>query len=317
MRPLPYRRRSLIDRRSAFSLLELLISITILALLLVMLLSMVNGATSLWRTNENRVDSYREARAAINLIVSDLSSIYTSPNVNYLANPNLTSFYTQEDKLPKTPVKKDGMDGSIFFLTATPSAAQEIGKNKSDLCTVGYFLGFDKTSLTGRGTESYNLYRYYRSSDETFNALTGGMTGNGQPQNGDILTDVEIETAPTSTSAEVLAKNITGFTVAAYTIPPPATAGGTYGKPVKFRRSDATPLPDMVEITLTAISNEAAKRFSKPNGNTDRTAWEDPTSTTRKQNDRTFKTRIFLAGASQLKREALEEQFPAAISSNP
>jgi len=303
-------------KRQAFTLLELLVAMSVLALLLVLLLSMVNGATKLWRANENRVDSYREARAAINLIASDLASIYACPNANYVIDPNLKTFYThtKNDHLPVTPVSVKNMDGSLFFLTATPTGAQEQDKNKSDLCTVGYYLGFDKTSLTGKGAASYNLYRYFRSSDDTFKAMTKGMPAGSSPQNGDILTDVTIDTSPTNNnqggSSEVLAKNITGFTVKSYTIPPPANPGDAYGTPVEFDKSADTPLPDMIEITVTAISNDAAKRFTGVSGAADKSQWENADSPTRKQNDREFKARIYLPGASQLRKNALASQFP-------
>lgn len=307
----PFRRCA---QREAFTLLELLVAMSVLALLLVLLLSMVNGATKLWKANENRVDSYREARAAINLIASDLASIYASPNANYVTDPNLKTFYTQKDHLPATPVSVRNMDGSLFFLTATPTGAQEQGKNASDLCTVGYYLGLDKTSLTGKGTASYNLYRYFRSSDDTFKAMTKGMPAGSPPQNGDILADVTIDTSPTNNnqggSSEVLAKNITGFTVTPYTIPPPATLGGAYGTPKKFDKSADTPLPDMIEITVTAISNETAKRFTTASGAADKALWENAASVTRKQNDRKFKVRIYLPGAAQVKKASLAAQFP-------
>jgi len=268
--------------RGGFTLLELLVSMSILAVLLVLLLAMVNGATKLWKANENRVDSYREARAAINLIASDLTAIYPSSHLSY--------FYTQDDKKPDTPVKVSKMDGSLFFLTALPIEAQGTGKstqyNNSDLCTVGYFLGYDKTSLTGKGADSYNLYRYFRGSDETFAAI---QTGD------DILSGVTPDTAVTSKNCEVLAKNVTSFTVAAYEIPP-ATDKNPSPTPAPFNKSADTPLPDMLEITVTAINNDVAKRFAGKQGD-----WENSRSITRLQNDRKFTTRIYLAGAAQVK----------------
>jgi prepilin-type N-terminal cleavage/methylation domain-containing protein len=279
------------SQRQAFTLLELLVSMTILSLLLVLLLSMVNGATKLWKTNENRVDAYREARAAVNVIARDLSSLQPSTN--------LTFFNTQEDKSPVTPVSIKGMDGRLIFLTALPLVSQGDDKsgaaNKSDLCTVGYFLAFDKTSIAASGTggtPSYNLYRYFRGSNDTYKAI----------EKGDLLNGVEIETSPTSSTSELLAKNITGFEVAAYEIPPASTGNS---KPTPFQKSLTTPLPDMLEITVKAISNEAAKRFAdkKP-------SWEDKESITRKQDERTFTTRIYLPGAAQAKTAATPSPTP-------
>ncbi|MBW8863809.1 MAG: prepilin-type N-terminal cleavage/methylation domain-containing protein [Verrucomicrobia bacterium] len=282
--------------RQGFTLLELLVAMSILALLLILLLSMVNGATKLWRANENRVDSYREARAAINFIASDLAAVYPSANPNY--------FYSQKDKKPATPVKITNMDGSLFFLTALPPAAQGKDKanvdNKSDLCTVGYYLGYDKTSLTGKGTASYNLYRYFRSSNDTFTALQNAD---------DILNGVSTDTS-TNGNSEVLAKNITGFKVVPYEIPT-ATIANPSPTPTEFTKKAENPLPDMLEITVTAVNNDVAKRF----GN-DKKAWESADSRTRQEYDRTFTTRIYLA-AGVTSKEAAKEKAAAEASPSP
>jgi prepilin-type N-terminal cleavage/methylation domain-containing protein len=277
-------------RTPAFSLLEVLVAMSVLSILLVLLLSVTNNASKLWRANENRVDSYREARAAINIIAHDLDSLYASTNTAFFA---ITPDGDTDSDLPsvKTGASKDGMDGKLFFLTALPADAQESGKNKSDLCTVGYFLAYDKTSLTGKGTPSYNLYRYFRSSDDTFEALKKA----GKPFDG-ITTD----TAPTGDTVEVLARNITGFKVEPYTINPPADpappAKPTPSKELTaFRKSATTPLPDVVEITIKAINNDTAKRFEGNQG-----AWEAD-SLSKDQNERTFSTRIYLPGAATVK----------------
>jgi prepilin-type N-terminal cleavage/methylation domain-containing protein len=267
--------------RRAFSLLEVLVAMAVLSLVLVLLLSVTNNASKLWRANENRVDSYREARAAINTIADDLASLCVSTNTAYFA---VTPESGADADLPAvtTGATTSGMNGKLFFLTALPADAQETGKNKSDLCTAGYFLAYDKTALTGKGVASYNLYRYFRSSDDTFTALKTGKP----------FTTVDTDTSSTSTQgAEVLAKNITGFEVKPYTID-----AANPEKLQPFQKSADTPVPDVIEITIKAINNEAAKRFGDQ-----KSAWEDTGSLTRKQSERAFTTRILLPGAAGVK----------------
>jgi len=256
-------RRCSVKNASAFTMIELLVSMAVLSLIVVLLLSMVDNATKMWRQSENRVDAYREARAALNLIASDLASIYSSTNTNF--------FYFDREPKP-LPNVSSALDGKVFFVTALPPTAQGTGQ-KSDLCTVGYFAGFDKTSITGRGGESMNLYRYFRPSNETFDAL----------KTGDIADGMTISSTPTSDDAEVLAKNITGFKVAAY-----SKATGTPGELTPFTQSATTPTPDVLEITLSAISNDAAKRF------TTQADWQDTNSPNYIQNVRTFTKRVVL-----------------------
>lgn len=265
--------------QTAFSLLEVLVAMSVLSILLVLLLSVTNNASKLWRANESRVDSYREARAAINILATDLGSLYASTNTACFA---ITPDEGSDPDLPsiKTGTTKSGMDGKLFFLTALPADAQEAGKNKSDLCTVGYFLGFDKTSLTGKGSPSYNLYRYFRSSDDTFTALRAGKPFAG----------VDTDTIPTSSTVEVLARNITGFKVEPYTID-----SASPKNLMKFRKSPDTPIPDVVEITVKAINTETARLFGDNRG-----AWEAD-SPSRAKSERTFSTRLYLSGAATVK----------------
>lgn len=251
-----------VKKVSAFTVLEMLVSMAVLSMLLVLLLSMVDNATKMWRQSENRVDAYREARAALNLIASDLASIYTSTNANFF-RINDASISIQ----PTASISTNNM----FFVTALSPDAQDDAKNKSDLCEVGYFVTYNSTSLLASDTNrSMNLYRYFRSSDDTFVSLSNNL----------IVPD-KISTG--SAGEEVLAKNITGFKVDAYSKDPSTT-----GKLTPFNQSATTPMPDVLEITLNAISNDAAKRF------TSQSEWETTNSITHQQNVRTFTKRLVL-----------------------
>jgi len=167
--------------RAAFTLLELMVSMSILAILIILLMSIVDASTKLWRQNENRVDSYREARAALNVIVSDLSSMYVSANTNFF----------QYD---------DGDDKKTLFLTALPSDSQEPGDDKSDICEVSYQRRKGRTSVRTR--DSYNLYRGFRSSSPTFTNLN------------------DAGPLPPNPPEEVLARNVSAFKIDAYSVDP-------------------------------------------------------------------------------------------------
>jgi len=254
-----------VKKASAFTMLELLVSMAVLSMLIVLLLSMVDNATKMWRLSENRVDAYREARAALNVIARDLASLYGSTDANF--------FYVDREPTALPEVASQ-LDGKLFFVTALPVDAQGGATNDiSDLCTVGYFSGFDRTSLTGKGNESMNLYRYFRPSGLTFTAL----------KSGDIADGMTIDASATDTFSEVLAKNIIGFKVNAFTRDPSVA-----GKLVPFTATASSGTPDVIEISLSAISNDSAKRF------TDRADWENTNSTTYRENVRTFNKRIVI-----------------------
>jgi prepilin-type N-terminal cleavage/methylation domain-containing protein len=220
-------------RKSAsdgFTLIELLVSVTVLALLVVMLMGLVDSATKLWRENENHIESYREARAALNLIASDLRSMHVSTNSNY--------FYFE----PTTSTN----DGVIAFLTSLPISAQH-STNKSDLCSVGYFLAKGRISDIGTNAtnETWNLYRYFLQSNDTFAKLKDDPS-NLWP----------LPFTPNEADTEIVARNIRSFQVKAYT----QTANRTDWMPWTAY-SPETPLPSLVELRIEAVNTEARKRF--------------------------------------------------------
>jgi len=167
--------------QSGFSLIELMVAMSILAVLLVILMSIVDATAKLWRQNENRVDSYREARAALNIIANDLSSMYVSAN---------TDFFKFED----------GDSPKLTFLSAMSPDNQEDDGNRSDLCEVSYQLHEGRT--TSRSASSFNLYRGFRSSKPTSDKLQ--VPG----------------PLPPDPPEEVLARNIAEFKVEAFSVDP-------------------------------------------------------------------------------------------------
>jgi len=249
-----------------FTILELLVAMTVMSLLLVLLLSMVDNATKLWRENENRVDSYREARAALGIMSRDLANGLSSlTNTNY--------FLLDSSAFPLVSgiggiVTNTNSGSALFFLTALPAKAQERNSNKSDVCQVGYFAAFNST--TGSTNQSLNLYRYFRSSDPTFQRLTNGTGLFNTPA-----------PFPNSDDTELLARNITGFTTRAYTL--------TNNTLINFTQTTDTPQPDLIEISIRAINQDAARKL--PN---DLSAWTNSNSPIIRPVEQTFTTRIRL-----------------------
>lgn len=211
-----------------FTLIELLVSMAVLSLLVVMLMGLVDSATKLWRENENRVESYREARAALNLIASDLGSMHASTNTNYY----------------RFVAEGTNDDGSLAFLSALPVSAQD-STNLSDLCVVGYFLAKGRISDIGTNSssESYNLYRYFLQSNETFRALTNTPVTLWPP----------VFAADTA-NTEIVARNVRSFQVTAYTY------NATQSQWQSWNPNSAAP-PDLLELRIEAVNNDARKRF--------------------------------------------------------
>jgi hypothetical protein len=246
-----------------------MVAMAVMSILLVLLLSMVDSGTKLWRVNENRVDTCREARAALGIISRDLQ--------NLIPSTNPSRFLLNEGAFAKISsvggaVTNTDRGSAVFFLSALPLKAQERysngDSNKSDICQVGYFLAFNRTSASTN--QSLNLYRYFRSSDPTFQALTNGTGLFASPP-----------PFPNSADTELLARNITGLSLRAFTL--------TNSTLVAFSSSASTPIPDLIEIRVSAISQDAAKKLDN-----NVSSWTNSASPIIAPVEQTFTTRVKL-----------------------
>lgn len=257
--------------RRAFTILELLVAMAVMAVLLVLLLNMVDSATKLWRENENRVDSYREARAALGIISRDLqNAVAGATNTNhFLFN---AAAFQRLSSIPDLQTDTN-VAGAILFLTSLPANAQESG-NRSDVCQVGYFLAFGKSSAsTNAPVNTMNIYRFLLGSDQTFDRLRN----TNAPLFPDNLTTL-------GQQVELLARNVTSFTI--------RPLGADTNRFTNFSPSTDAPLPDLVEITISAINQEAAKKL---NSTADWTTRSGPTfSNLIVPVEQTFTTRVRL-----------------------
>ncbi len=240
---------------SAFSLLEVLVAISVLSIILIILLNIVHNATSIWRGAEKKVEAYREARAGLQVMSSDLKHILPTTNTEFFRT-NLTN----------TP--------NIGFLAALPISSQDTISSKSDICAVAYFVAYDnKSPIAGEnGRQSYNLYRYFVESNETFTKL------NNAPES---VLDIDHD------RLEILARNVIDFNANYFT-----TDGSNFSK---WTRSPAKNMPDLVEIKITSVNNERTMRFGARNAVAE---WKEFSANTNSpdylKNTKTFTTRIKL-----------------------
>ena len=130
---------------AAFTLIEVLVSSAVMAIVLAVMFSALSTSMSLWRNTDNKIISDREARAAHLMLRRDLASVVVPAAANLW--PRLVT-----------------NQGTIFlqFLTAAPSDAQPAAAgNVGDVCYVEYSLP--------RGTDK--VMRFTFGSEETFNSI--------------------------------------------------------------------------------------------------------------------------------------------------
>lgn len=258
-------------------MIELLVAMAVLSLLVVLLFGLVDSATKLWRDNENRVDAFREARSALAVITSDLSSLSAS------ANPNFFSLF------PVGNAASDADTNGLYFLTLLPPTAQAAG-NKSDLCAVGYFRrwtfqndGFGQTNAADPTRKGYHLFRSFYGSDLTYSNLLSGTPP---------LRDLQQPSAAGAIAPEILARNILGLEFRCFETNAAYTTNTSLPAYRKWTYNVNNPLPQMIEVRLTAISDETAKKLAG-----DQTRWTTNDALASRE-IRTFISRIRLRSPS-------------------
>jgi prepilin-type N-terminal cleavage/methylation domain-containing protein len=104
-------------RRSAFTLIELLASLAILGLIMTMLFTVFEQVNKAWLNGENRVETFTQARAILDLMSRELSQAIATSKISFHGELNKVYF--------------------VSPVNANPD-------NHADLCEVGY--EFDKTA---------------------------------------------------------------------------------------------------------------------------------------------------------------------------
>ncbi|MEY2484475.1 MAG: hypothetical protein QOH39_123 [Verrucomicrobiota bacterium] len=149
----------IVNRRfaSGFTILELLVAAAISVVVVVMLGTMFGSLTNMTSHANERIDAFRDARAAIHLIERDFRSLVKAQPAPYfeidsdLAGPDVRQVY--------------GLISAKNQPTGIPSAAA------GDLCAVRYYSAWD-----GHG---YVLHRYFRNSDLTLTSFKKYLQTNG------------------------------------------------------------------------------------------------------------------------------------------
>jgi len=213
-------------KRGAFTLIELLVAMAVLALLIVFMMGIVDNGTKLWRANENRVDAYREARAALQIMGRDLRYATLAGNTN---NFRLDL---------QSGAAGTNYGNNVFFISALPYNAQD-DASKSDLCEVGYFLAYDRTPASSN--RSINLYRYFRNSNQTYSNMV----------NSSCFTNI----VTGQTGEEILARNVLSMKITPVSTNSSAQWGTTYTPTTNSY------MPQLVEISIVAINQDQAKKL--------------------------------------------------------
>ncbi len=262
-----------------FSLLEILVSTAILTIMMVLLFSFFDQATTAWQRTEKKVDAYREARAAFYYLKRDFQTMVVQNDITWLYynDPAVTPEITFTGA-PRSPANHGD---AVFFISTQPAGSQDPGQNTSSQCAVGYYLAYSPDNGTlGTGTSSYKLYRYFKSSDSIWNQTgTEGIF----PR---LTTNAPLFPAAGATSAgdEVISRYITDFFIR------PMEIDALTGKPKLMTLTDGEQniKPAYLDVSMKAFSYSSAQKLKTQND------WHNPPGNLADQDPQQFHFRIAL-----------------------
>ena len=110
-----------------------------------LLFGVFSSVVSQWRSSDQRIDAFRDARAALLLITRDLSRAHVNGDPQMITLKDDTGTYAKE----------------AYVITPIPNAG------KSELCAVGYYCAWDGVA------KAFTLKRLFKDSDATITSLQG------------------------------------------------------------------------------------------------------------------------------------------------
>jgi len=251
------------ERIRAFTLVELLIAAAITVVIVVMLGLMLGSLMSSASHASQRVDAFRDARAALQMMERDLSNLvrsqwnpdpFTTPPPPTAQPVTRPAAYFALDKRwqdaandPYSDPANGNPNRQMFGLIATKSSAP------GDMCAVGYYCRWD-TQL-----HAYTLRRFFLDATTTFNVFKSpAVTAANYASDSDLY-------AP-SVNDEVLAAYVWNLNVTMRdaagsvinTYPYICDPSGIYN-PTPASPPTPNPLPAAIEISFNAMSPQAAR----------------------------------------------------------
>jgi len=259
--------------REAFTILEILVATTILAILLVLLLSTISAVSTTWRRSTEKIQSFQGAQLAFDSITHNLSQATLN---TYLDYDNATS--------PQRYLRKSEL---MFISDAAGSNAMPGATNTGQAIFFQAFLGY-ATNANYSGLESLLNPCGYFVSFTTNNAIPTHVTEGNNPYRNPYRYRLMQLLVPSETNRIYQSGNgskgwFTSYTdearpvadnVIALIVRPQDPGTSAAGAPNNAYAYDSTlkatdnpqpvtanQLPPVVQVTIVAIDESSAKRL--------------------------------------------------------
>jgi type II secretory pathway pseudopilin PulG len=255
--------------RDAFTLVELLIATGITVLIVVTLGWMLGSLMGSASHATARVDAFRDARAALQMMERDLRNLVrTQWSPDPFSNPTPTpgtvqpltrpTAYFALDNIYADPATAGSQNQQLYALVAAKTTG-----SSGDVCGIGYYCRWDTDPPPNPPNGHYTLRRFFRNSSDTFTAIQ-----NAASYAGDSVLYVP------GVSDPVLAAYVWNLKITMYN----STGAVINTYPYICDPGAATPtsLPAAIEISFNAMSPQAAQAVMSVTSNPN--DWMDATT---------------------------------------
>ena len=256
---LPFRPWRPWREQSAFTLIELMAATTVLSVILLMMVGMQDQMSKAWSNSNRRTDATREARAAVQMISSDLSGLLTRQNTNMngyvgsiaISNMGLPFVYSSNGVNSSGLTLPAGIQSGSSFLFGVCTKKSRSPADL-DLAIFGYYIGqTNGTNINGFPFTNYNLYRYVLPTNTTVAALNGITTGSLKTLFPDI-----------ADNSEILARNTCNLRIIFYNSPDAGRAVTNGPNYRVFSASSANNYSgSKIHIELSAYPEDSAQKI--------------------------------------------------------
>ena len=250
----------------SFTLIEVLVSITIMVLVVILFASVLGGVNRAWLRGEQQVETYQNGRAILELIVRELAQAQISSRLQFIDSPNIS---------PICP--NQAACSSLFW------QGPLLSSTNGNMCEVGYYLTRQDPTPSSVGIYELNRFFIGPAAGPTYliSNLSYAPTSTGAPWLTS-LTLSQFAAASTVVSDGVLAFWVRCIDQNGYAIPwmtstvkfnsagyfEPAQPGtvpatnqvGVYPPWTSNTTEQANQLPAAVEITIVTVDSKTLAR---------------------------------------------------------
>lgn len=274
------------EHAQGFTLVELLVSMAVFAMIMVVIFGLTQQAGNAWRSTSSKIEAFQGARAAFETITDTLSQATLNTYYDYAdasgrsRNSLIASSGTAANFVPATYTRFSDLHfisgkallptqvtHSIFFQTpAGYSASSSFQQMDTLLNACGFYVAFDKDPsrpafLTTPERYRFRLFEFIQPSEQF--SVFSSASGNSW---------FTVPAASSSPPRAQMADNI----IALIVLPKASDAdsAGTLAPLYEYDSRDTTKpvssnqLPPLVEVVLVAIDEPSAKRLELKNGST-------------------------------------------------